>query len=224
MQHSKSPQARPLVSVPRPHPKNAFLSVKLYAFLRVFAMALFALFVPLSPPVWAEEQAISVRPEPSTLLVRVTKTARMIGYPAVCPGTDPADAHEDDICMAELYEAKAHVLKNLGGPETVRDLTIRFTAHSFHVVWHKDVRFLLVVSPFEDKGAKGHFASYWDWENESGEFCRDSDAVLKEDWEPLMRAFSAGKKHITKADDTHWSLGTEVICITGREKDANSHG
>ncbi len=187
-------------------------------------MALFALLAPLPSSVWAEEQTISVRPEPSTLLVRVTKTAKMIGYPAVCPGSSEAENQDGVICMAELYAARVHVLNNLDGPVTQRDLTIRFTAHSFHVVWHKDVRFLLTVSPFEDKGATGHFASYWIWENENGQFCRDSDAVLKEDWEPLKRAFSAGKKHITKADDTHWSIGTEIICITGREKDANSYG
>jgi hypothetical protein len=219
MHYFHSLLSRRFVTAPCPNLKNALQSVKLHALLRVFAFALICFVVPASS-VWAGEQihAAQSKPERSTLLVRVTKTAKMIGYPAVYPGTDPADMHDDDICMSELYEARVRVLTHVGGPQTERDLTIRFTAHSFHVVWQKDIRFLLVVSPFEDKGAPGHFASYWDWENRRHQFCKDTDSLRRIDWAPIKRIYSFGKIRVIKKETDDWAEGAEIICITGREK------
>jgi hypothetical protein len=156
--------------------------------------------------------------EPSALLVEVTSPAKFIGFPAVCPGSAPEENQEDLLCFAELYEAKVKVLRHLGGAPTERRLTIRFMAHSFHAVWQKDVRFLLVTRPFEDKGAKGHFASYWDWENDMGLFCVGQEAAATEDWEPLKRLYARGKKRVTKVDDDEWSKGSAILCVSGVER------
>jgi hypothetical protein len=180
---------------------------------RLLGMALILL-----APVTAFAETIE-KPGPSTLIVRLTSSAKMIGFPAVCPGTTPEEMNPDDICMAELYEARVRVLRNLGGTQTPRDLTIRFTAHSFHIVWQKGVRFLLVVSPFEDKGAKGHFAQYWDWEDENGQFCKDLSSHEKGDWEPIKRAYALGKTRIVKKANKNWNEGAQIICINGREEE-----
>jgi hypothetical protein len=223
MQYTHSPQAWPFVKALRPHTKNAFFGVKLHALLRFFAFSLICFVVPASS-VWAEDQANSAPPEPSTLLVSVTKAAKMIGYPAVCPGSSEDENQDEIICMAELYEARVHVLNNLGGPQTERDLTIRFTAHSFHAVWQKDVRFFLVVSRFEDKGATGYFAFRWDWEDEQGQFCEEPNYVNSEEIEPIKRAFVLGKVRIIGKDNDHYTQGSKLICITGHEKGFGQNG
>ena len=166
-----------------------------------------------APAVRAEETAGA-----STLLVQVTRPAKFIGFPAVCPGSSTEEDPADSICVAGLYEARVKVLRHLGGAPTGRRLTIRFTAHSFHAVWQKDVRFLLVASPFDDKGATGHFASRWDWENEMGLFCVEQEAAEKEDWEPLKQLYGQGKKRVTKVDDDEWRKGSPIICVSGKER------
>jgi hypothetical protein len=223
MHYFHSLLSRRFVTALSPNHKNALQSVKLHALLRVFAFALIC-FVAPSSSVWAGDQANSAPPEPSTLLVRVTKAAKMIGYPAVCPGSSEDENQDEIICMAELYEARVHVLNNLGGPQTERDLTIRFTAHSFHVVWQKDVRFLLVVSPFEDNGATGYFAFRWDWDDEQGQFCEELDYVNSAEIEPIKRAFALGKVHIIGKDNDHYTQGSKLICITGHEKGFGQNG
>jgi hypothetical protein len=157
-------------------------------------------------------------PDPSSLLVKISKPAKMIGYPAVCPGSSPEENQEEILCMAELYEAKVRVLRHLGGTVTERYLTIRFTAHSFHAVWRKNVRFLLMVTPFEDKGNRGHFAYYWDWENEEREFCIGADEIDALDPSPLKSLYAAGKKKTANPDDQSWSEGSKIVCVTGYEE------
>jgi hypothetical protein len=169
-------------------------------------------------PEHAVHAADAVQADASSLLVQISRPAKMIGFPAVCPGSSPEDKQDELICLAELYEAKVRVLRHLGGPETARYLTIRFTAHSFHAVWRKNVRFLLVVTPFEDKGNRGHFASYWDWENEQRKFCKATNDIA--DWNavPMKALFAAGKRRITDADDEDWSENIEILCVTGYER------
>lgn len=159
-----------------------------------------------------------VAPDASSLLVQITKPAKMIGYPAVCPGSSPEENQDEILCLAELYEAKVRVLRHLGGPKTVRHLTIRFTAHSFHAVWRKNVRFLLIVKPFEDKGNPGHFAHYWDWENEQRKFCKATDDVADWDAAPLKALYAAGKRRLTDENDDDWSENVEILCVTGYEQ------
>jgi hypothetical protein len=165
----------------------------------------------------AATAAEDLAPEPSSLLVKISNPAKMIGYPAVCPGSTPEENQEEILCMAELYEAKVRVLRHLGGPKTDHYLTIRFTAHSFHAVWRKNVRFLLMVTPFEDKGSRGHFAFYWDWENGQRKFCKRTEHFA--DWEPvpMKSLYDAGKRRITGEDEEHWSENIEISCVTGYE-------
>ena len=171
----------------------------------------------------APREAVTIAPtaapplpaEPSTLLVQLTGKAKMIGYPAVCPGSSADDNQSEIICMAELYEAPARVIQHLDGARTERRLTIRFTAHSFHAVWQKDVRFLLGVVPFEDKGATGHFAYFWDCEGDTGEFCRGAKEL--DDLAPPIRDFyRSGRVRKATARDADWERGWEIACVKGR--------
>ena len=151
----------------------------------------------------------------SFVLVRLSGDAKMIGYPAVCPGTSPQEDQSQILCMAELYEAPVRVIRHLGGPRTDRALTIRFTAHSFYAVWRKDVRFLLSVVPFEDKGSTGHFAWQWDWENENGEFCKGTDA-LDDFPEAIGDFYRSGRVRKASRRDTDWETGYEIACVQPR--------
>lgn len=159
--------------------------------------------------------------EPSTILVELLGDAKMIGYPAVCPGSSPDESQDDIICMAELYEAPARVLRHIGGDKTPRRLNIRFTAHSFHAVWDKRVRFLLVVAPFEDKGRSGHFAHYWDWENEHGLFCQSTDMVERIGDSYVQRLYQTRPARQVESDTDDWSAGSLIHCIKGSERLTN---
>lgn len=160
--------------------------------------------------------------EPSTLLVRIVKPAKYIGEPAVCPGTSPEEDQTGSLCMAELYEAQARVLRRLGGADTPSRLTIRFTAHSFHAVWRKDVRFIVVVTPFEDKGSSGHFAQRWEWENAAGMFCADRESLARETWKPLKGLYATRPFKRVVRDSDQWAAGSEISCVTGREQLSSS--
>lgn len=170
-----------------------------------------------------EEAAISSQegseaaPEQSLLLVELLGRAKMIGFPAVCPGSSPEDDQSDMICLAELYEVPARVIKTVDGAETKRRLNIRFTAHSFNVFWKKDRRFLLAVVPFEDEGRTGHFAWYWDWEDENGEFCTGNASLEKAD--ASIRDFYLSG-HVRKASrrDENWEHGYEIACTQGQRR------
>lgn len=151
----------------------------------------------------------------SYILVQLTGKAEMIGYPAVCPGSRPDEDQSEIICMAELYEAPALVIQHLGGAQTERRLTIRFTAHSFHVVWDMDVRFLLGVVPFDDEGATGHFAYFWDWEDDKGEFCRGTNE-LDDFATPIRDFYRSGRIRKATARDADWERGWEIACVKGR--------
>ena len=172
--------------------------------------------------IFASNAALSGRAEsatePSTLLVQIVSPAKSIGFPAVCPGTSAEENQQDILCMAELYEARVKVLRHLGGAPTERILTMRFTAHSFHAAWKRSVRFILVASPFDDKGARGHFASYWDWEDDMGQFCIDQNAAAKQDWEPLKRLYARGTKRVIRIENDQWSKGSAIVCVSGTER------
>jgi hypothetical protein len=156
--------------------------------------------------------------EPTTVLVELLGNARMIGFPAVCPGSRPEDNQDDIICLAEMYEAPARVLRHIGGSEVPRRLNVRFTAHSFHAVWDKHVRFLLIVAPFEDKGRTGHFAQYWDWENERGFFCKDAAWLSRESDSYVKRLYLSRPARCVPVDTEDWSAGSMIHCIKGSER------
>lgn len=175
-------------------------------------LGLFGALVFAAAPALAQEEA---PPPRSYLLVELLGPAKMIGYPAVCPGSSPDEDQSQLICMAELYEAPARVIQHLGGAQTEKRLNIRFTAHSFFAVWQKDVRFLLSVIPFEDKGRTGHFAYSWEWENDRGEFCIDAKHL--DDLEPAFRDFyAAGRIRKARARDEDWERGYMIACAKGR--------
>jgi hypothetical protein len=154
---------------------------------------------------------------PSTLLVRVESAAKFIGFPQACLGST-ADENEDEaVCLAELYEAKVKVLRHLGGGPTPQYLTVRFTAHSYHAVWQRNVRFLIVAAPFEDKGRRGHFASFWDWENEKARFCEEQETIAGWGLTPLARLYAEGSPLLVQTDNDEWSAGSSIVCVTGRE-------
>ena len=160
----------------------------------------------------------------SWLLVEVTKPAKMIGYPAVCPGSSPEEKLQDTICFAELYEARVRVLRDFGNGTAKSALTIRFTAHSFHAVWRKGVRLIVQLRPFEDKGKKGQFALFWDWEDKRGMFCQADREIKDFDLSPVRQLFEAAPLRNLKGSTEEWSEGAEIRCITGREILAATHG
>lgn len=160
----------------------------------------------------------------SWLLVEVSHPAKMIGYPAGCPGSSPEE-NQDEICLAELYQARVRVLRDFASGKASGNLTVRFTAHSFHAVWRKGVRFIVQLRPFEDKDKKGQFASFWDWEDKRGMFCRADREIKDSNFPPPVRKlFEAAPLRKLNRSTEEWSEGAEVRCITGRERLATPHG
>ncbi|QNO26904.1 hypothetical protein EEB18_019655 [Sphingopyxis sp. OPL5] len=158
-------------------------------------------------------KAAAEEAERSTLLVQIVTPAEYVGVSQWC-----VDAIDDgDLCVGELYEADVKVLRHLGGPPTAARLKMRFTAHSFSSKWQRDVRFLLVASPFEDKGSSGYFTNNWDWENRDGLFCREAEDAADEDDGPLKRLYATRQPEVVPIDTRDWSKGTQVICVTGNE-------
>jgi hypothetical protein len=162
--------------------------------------------------------------EDSTLLVELRDNARMIGLPAVCPGSSPDENQEEIICLAELYEVPVRVLRHIDGAPTPRRLNVRFTAHSFHAVWRRNVRFLLIVRPFEDKGRTGHFAWFWDWENDEGRFCKTAEEVGHYEEFTVSRVYRSRKGRLIKRETEEWAEGAVVHCVKGTERLAEPHG
>ena len=153
-------------------------------------------------------------PPPTVLLVEVTQPARYIGTPRVC--TEPDETGEVPICFMELYEADVRVLRRWDGPAVARRLTVRFTAHSFRVVWQRGTRFILVLEPFEDAGRAGLFASYWDWEDDNEEFCNPDETIARMDAN-LAAIYRRGRLRTIRRDTDEWSAGV-IRCATGRER------
>jgi hypothetical protein len=189
---------------------------------RIFQIT--AILLALSTGAKASHAGEPVKIQDSTLLVELLGNAKMIGFPASCPGTSLEEEQSEILCMAELYEAPARVLRRIDGAPTPRRLNIRFTAHSFHAVWDKHVRFLLVVRPFEDKGRRGHFAWYWDWENENGRFCKTAEEVSHYDGLAISRLYRSRKGRLIKRETDDWAEGAFVHCVKGTEKLAEANG
>lgn len=155
-------------------------------------------------------------PPPSLLLVEVVRPARYIGTPRICE--EPDENGEMPICFMKIYEADVRVLRRWDGPDIGHRATIRFTAHSFHAVWQRGVRFILATRPFEDRGRSGHFANYWDWENEDGRFCKEDDSIARFDHPPLQQVYERGSLRTIPHDTDDWSEGSVIRCITGTER------
>ena len=163
--------------------------------------------------VGSNTEAAEEEVEPSTLLVQIVDPAEYVGIPNWC-----ADAIDDgDLCVGELYEARVRVLHHLGGPKTPRHLKMRFTAHSFSSKWRRDVRFLIVAEPFENKGTSGYFANDWNWENKDGLFCREEDEAADEENGPLRRLYAGPSPSVVPTESDEWPEGTQLICVTGNE-------
>lgn len=153
--------------------------------------------------------------DPSVLLVEALGPARYGGTPQSC--VEPDADGEIPICMMELYEADVRVLRRFDGPDIGRRAVIRFTTHSFNVVWQRGVRFILNTQPFEDQGRSGHFASYWDWEDAAGQFCESPEALARMNNSPLANVYLRGRlRTITRATD-EYNVGT-IHCANGRER------
>lgn len=182
------------------------------------AASLSLIMAALASPALAQ----SGEPQPSdtistAVLVELSEHARQIGYPAVCPGSSPDEDQSEMLCFAELYEVRARVIRNLGGAELPYRVTIRFTAHSFHAVWRKQRRMLLIVAPFDDKGRKGHFAHYWDWQDESGRFCQAATDIARWQDSPIKRLYLSVPGRPVLKDSKDWTKGMILHCVTGTE-------
>ncbi len=166
-------------------------------------------FLPLLAAPAAAQKANEAA-DRSFVLVRLTSSAEMIGFPAVCPGSSPEEDQSQIICMAELYEADVRVIRHLGGPEVGPTLRVRFTAHSFHAVWRRGVTFALGTFPFEDQGNSGHFAFFWDWERD-GEMCQAEDN-LDDVPGPLRAFYQSGPTRMTGENEESWSEDVLLHC------------
>jgi hypothetical protein len=174
-----------------------------------------------APAAEAPQSQSAVQPEPSLMLAQVVNPARMIGTPRIC--TEPDENGEIPICFMELYEADMLVLRQWSGPPIPRRVRIRFTAHSFHAVWRRDVRFILRTQPFTDQGLSGHFAFYWDWEDDRGRFCEGTEDLSRPEYESLRPIYAHGRRITVQRDNAEDNAGAQITCITGRER-ARSNG
>jgi hypothetical protein len=170
--------------------------------------------VPTVLPV--PKAAAEPTPEPTLVLAQVVNPARMIGTPRVC--SEPDENGEIPICLMELYEADMLILRHWNGPVIPRRLRVRFTAHSMYVFWRRNVRFILRVQPFVDQGRSGHFAFFWDWEDERGRFCEGTEELQRPEYEPLRAIYARGRQITIAHDNNRWSAGSQLTCVTGRER------
>lgn len=142
---------------------------------------------------------------PSIMIVEFERPARYIGEPQVCPGASPDDDPAEVLCMASLYQERARVLRHLAGPRLPARIRLRTTTHSFVGLLRPGNAIVVEVTPFNDNGTEGYFASWWQSEDEWGRICLDEDTIAELGVE---RQFRSGRRqgwHDPTSGETSWS-------------------
>jgi hypothetical protein len=136
--------------------------------------------------------------EPTIMVVEFPRGAPYFGLPQRCPGT-PADepTHENDICLAELYQGQADVVLHLAGPRTGPHPLLRLTAHARR--WRPGTRMLVITRPFADQGTVGDFALWWHLPEEDGDYCLSVEDLARGDDNPVRRQFANGYRRHFRA-------------------------
>lgn len=136
--------------------------------------------------------------EPGVMIVEYRRQARMVGFPAVCPGDPPNLPPDDGLCMAELYEGPARVIRHLAGPPARLPGPLRLTAHARR--WPAGTRLLVIARPFEDGGVKGTFAFWWQQPGRDGDFCLGKQQIERLPEGPLRSVFLQENRRRFQAD------------------------
>lgn len=108
-------------------------------------------------------------PEFAVLVVEFREVAKFAGFPKVCPGTAPDEASEDDLCIAELYDAPIRVVRRISGPPKIVGRKLRYTAHNLYGPPGR--RLLAEVWLWKREWL---VAAWWDLPDERGEVCLDA--------------------------------------------------
>lgn len=114
----------------------------------------------------AAVQTVEAPPEFAVLVVDFRGDAQFAGLPKVCPGSDPADAQEDEVCIAELYDAPVRIVRRIAGTPKVTGRSLRFTAHAIRV--SSGSRMLVMAYRWKRDWL---FAPWWELPDKRGEVC-----------------------------------------------------
>lgn len=128
-------------------------------------------------------------PEPTMMIVEFPRGVPVIGLPARCPGSTGEES-EQDICIAELYEGRAVLVRHLLGPRIRRHERVRLTAHARR--WRAGTRMLVATQPFDDRGTTGHFAFWWHMPEADGDFCISARNLAEWGDGPVTRVLARG--------------------------------
>lgn len=180
-----------------------------YVAVMRFGLPVLAFLMICAAPVAAQEEGASMR---SFSVIRLLERPEYVGPPAVCPGSSPQDDPTRVICTASLYQARVSLARLLGDEEIERRFTLRFTASAEWINWVRGTKALVATRPFEDKGTEGHFAYWWNWENQEGRFCEGEEFVAKSP-APLRDFYREGKVITAPEDDEEWSAGYSYVCV-----------
>lgn len=164
---------------------------------------------------WSAAQAA----EPTIMVVEFTRGASYIGVPRRCPGsTSDEPDNEGDLCMAELYQGHAVVVRHLSGPRLRRPL-VRVTGHALR--WTSGTRILVVTRPFEDAGTRGNFALWWHPPEEDGDYCLEAEGLARNASSALARAFATGYRRHFRAFG--YVEPVDFRCVHGWRRSMRDH-
>jgi hypothetical protein len=148
--------------------------------------------------------------EPTLMIVEFPRGARFIGFPRRCPGSTE-DVKDDEICLAELYEGRARIVRHLSGPPVRWGERLRLTAHARN--WPAGTTMMVLTRPFDDHGTTGNFAFWWDLPNDGDNYCLTTESLA--DWgdDPVSRQFAKGYRRRFRPD--FYVERTDFRCIKG---------
>jgi hypothetical protein len=149
-------------------------------------------------------------PEPTLMIVEFPRGTRFIGFPKHCPGSTD-DTEDDEVCLAELYEGPAFVVRHLSGPPVRRGERLRLTAHSRN--WPAGTRMLVLTRPFDDQGTTGNFAIWWQLPDEDDNYCQTTESLAEWGDDPVTRQFAQGYRRRFRPDG--YLERADFRCIEG---------
>jgi hypothetical protein len=148
--------------------------------------------------------------EPTIMIVEFPRGARFIGFPRRCPGSTEEVLPEDELCLAELYEGWARVVRHLSGPRVTGRQRLRLTGHARR--WGSGTRMLVLTWPFDDRGTRGNFAAWWDEPAQGDDYCMPVEDMNRAGDNAITRLFSQG---YARRFQPFGYLRTDFRCIRG---------